>query len=97
MGGGAPWRHGEPLYLRGSPLKDAKNVTAPIFIFHGKDDARVPLTQGVAFLRGIEREAKPRALPQLVVYPREGHVFEERGNVEDALRRLLEHINKYLE
>lgn len=53
--------------------------------------------QGIAFLRGIEREAKPTVPPQLVVYPREGHVLEERGNVEDALRRVLEHIKKYLE
>jgi dipeptidyl aminopeptidase/acylaminoacyl peptidase len=83
--------------LRGSPLKDAKNVTAPILILHGKEDVRVPVTQGIAFLRGIEREAKPTAPPKLVVYPREGHIFEERGNAEDVLRRLLEHINKYLE
>ena len=72
-------------------------MAAPIFIFHGKDDARLPLMQGIAFLRGIEREAKPTVPPQLVVYPREGHVLEERGNVEDALRRVLEHIKKYLE
>ncbi|KDR72629.1 hypothetical protein GALMADRAFT_270592 [Galerina marginata CBS 339.88] len=96
LGGGAPWKHGEPRYLRGSPLKDVKNVTAPILILHGKDDARVPLTQGVALLRGIEREAKPTAPPKLVVYPREGHIFEERDNAEDILRRLLEHIDKYL-
>lgn len=96
MGGGAPWRHGEPLYLRGSPLKDAKNVVAPILILHGKEDVRVPLTQGIAFLRGIEREAKPIAPPKLVIYPREDHLFQERGNAEDVLRRLLEHTDRYL-
>ncbi|KAF8873370.1 Alpha/Beta hydrolase protein [Gymnopilus junonius] len=96
LGGGAPWKSGEPLYLKGSPIKDVKNVTAPLLLVHGNNDARVPLTQAISFVRGVEREAKPNITPQLVVYPREDHGFEERGNCEDVLQRVLEHVDKYL-
>lgn len=63
---------------------------------HGKDDATVPLSQAIAMLRGIEREGKTKVPPQLVVYPREGHGFEESANAEDILRRMLDYVNKYL-
>ncbi|PPQ87670.1 hypothetical protein CVT25_011437 [Psilocybe cyanescens] len=96
LGGAGPWSPGKPVYLKGSPLKDAQYATAPILFVHGKDDARVPLSQAIALLRGIEREGKTKVPPQLVVYPREGHGFEERANAEDILRRMLDYVNKYL-
>ncbi|RDB17003.1 putative peptidase YuxL [Hypsizygus marmoreus] len=96
LGGGAPWKQGKPTYLDGSPIKDVNNAKAPLLILHGKEDARVPLTQAIAFLRGIERESDAQIKPKLVIYPREGHMFKERAHAEDVLRRLVEHLDIYL-
>ncbi|KAF8970199.1 Alpha/Beta hydrolase protein [Flammula alnicola] len=96
LAGSAPWTPGDPLYLKGSPIKDVKNVKAPVLILHGKEDARVPLTQAIALLRGIEREGQASIQPTLVVYPREGHGFKERAHAEDVLRRLIEYLDLYL-
>ncbi|KAL6306882.1 alpha/beta-hydrolase [Sparassis latifolia] len=96
LGGAGPWTPGEPVYLRGSPLKDAKNVRAPLLFLHGKDDKVVPVTQAIAMLRGVERAGHASVKPQLVIYPREDHGFEERIHVEDVLRRLVEHLNLYV-
>ncbi|PCH44280.1 alpha/beta-hydrolase [Wolfiporia cocos MD-104 SS10] len=96
LGGSAPWTPGEPVYLRGSPIKDCKNVRVPLLILHGKEDKRVPLSQAIALFRGVEREAKEAPPPQLVIYPREDHIFQERAHAEDVLKRLLEHLDTYL-
>ncbi|KAH9477819.1 putative peptidase YuxL [Psilocybe cubensis] len=96
LGGSGPWTPGKPTYLKGSPLKDAQYAKAPILFLHGKNDARVPLTQAIGLLRGIEREGKTTIPPQLVVYPREDHGFEERGNAEDILKRVLDFLDKYV-
>ncbi|KAF9477347.1 alpha/beta-hydrolase [Pholiota conissans] len=96
LGGGAPWTPGAPVYLNGSPLKDVQNVVAPMLIMHGKADARVPVTQAIAFLRGIERVGKAAVNPTLVIYPGAEHDFEDRVQAEDVLRRVLEYVDLYL-
>lgn len=96
LGGGGPWTPGRPLYLNGSPIKDVQNVVAPILILHGKEDARVPMTQAIAFLRGIERVGRATVSPTLAIYPREEHDFKERSHAEDVLRRVLEYVDLYL-
>ena len=85
----------EPVYLRGSPLKDACNVRVPMLFLHGQDDLRVPATQAIAMLRGIEREGHPSEPPQLVLYPKEGHTFEKASHMEDVLTRVLEFADRH--
>ncbi|KZT10026.1 alpha/beta-hydrolase [Laetiporus sulphureus 93-53] len=96
LGGGAPWTPGEPTYLRGSPIRDCRNVRIPLLLFHGKDDTRIPVTQSIAFLRGVEREAIGCPKPELVIYPGEEHTFRGRRNAEDVLKRLLHHLDTFL-
>ena len=52
--------------------------------------------QSIGLMRGLLRVGGPQAKPQLVIYPREGHMFTERAHAEDVLNRLLEHINLHL-
>ncbi|KAF7373575.1 Peptidase-S9 domain-containing protein [Mycena sanguinolenta] len=101
--GSAPWtpRHDPqeiPQYLKGCPIADVNNVKVPVLVIHGEKDERVPLTQAIGFMRGLESEADKAASGASVflIYPREGHVFEERTHVEDHLTRVLAHIQKYL-
>ncbi|KAJ6630077.1 Alpha/Beta hydrolase protein [Mycena sp. CBHHK59/15] len=80
------------------PIRDVKNVKAPLLIVHGENDERVPLTQAIGFMRGLVREADKAVsdASSLVIYPREGHPFQERAHVVDQLERVLEHLEKYL-
>lgn len=95
LGGSAPWTPGEPIYLRGSPIKDACNVQCPMLFLNGKEDLRIPLTQAIAMVRGIERVSKaPKA--ELVIYPREGHIFNEAAHVEDMYTRLLGFLDRHM-
>lgn len=96
IGGAAPWDPREPVYRNGSPIKDCKNVRTPLLLLHGKEDKRVPLTQAIAFVRGVAREAPDSLDPLLVIYPREDHDFKERANAEDVLRRLVRHLDAHL-
>ncbi|KAJ7153510.1 alpha/beta-hydrolase [Mycena crocata] len=98
LGGTAPWTPCAPHYLQGSPIRDVKNVTAPMLLVHGEKDERVPVAQAIGFMRGLVREAD-KAVSEastLVIYPREGHPFEERAHVEDQMTRVLAHVEKYL-
>ncbi|KAJ7270707.1 Alpha/Beta hydrolase protein [Mycena haematopus] len=101
LAGSAPWspRHGQqPQYLKGCPMADVKNVKVPVLVLHGEKDERVPVTQAIGFMRGLVSEGDKAASSAsiLVIYPREGHGFEERVHVEDQLTRVLAHIQKYL-
>ncbi|KAJ7452179.1 alpha/beta-hydrolase [Mycena galericulata] len=98
LGGTAPWSPKEPHYLQGSPIRDVRNVKAPLLLVHGEKDERVPLTQAIGFMRGLVREADKAVsdASTLIIYPREGHPFQEKKHVEDQLTRVLAHIEKYL-
>lgn len=56
---------------------------------------RVPPSQAIAMVRAIESVSKAPK-PELVIYPREGHIFHEAGNVEDMFKRLLGFLDKYM-
>jgi dipeptidyl aminopeptidase/acylaminoacyl peptidase len=49
-------------------------------------------------MRGLVREGDEAAsaASKLIIYPREGHIFEERAHVEDQLTRVLAHLQKYI-
>lgn len=45
-------------YVRQSPLTYAPNVSTPVLILHGEDDARVPIEQGEQFFVALKRLGK---------------------------------------
>jgi hypothetical protein len=82
--------------LRGSPIRDVSNVKIPLLMLHGREDRRVPVTQAIGFMRGLIREGSKGRESQLVIYPREGHRYEEQGHAEDYCRRLVEYLDNRL-
>ncbi|KAF8192666.1 Alpha/Beta hydrolase protein [Mycena galopus ATCC 62051] len=102
LAGSAPWKQRDPgrapQYLNGCPMSDVKNVKVPVLVLHGEKDERVPVTQAIGFMRGLVREADKAVsgASTLLIYPREGHGFEERAHVEDQLTRVVAHLQKYL-
>jgi dipeptidyl aminopeptidase/acylaminoacyl peptidase len=76
-----------------SPLTRIGDVTAPLFIIHGANDPRVPLSEAEqihAALTGRGQEC------ELLVYPDEGHGLAKRANRADALPRALAFLARHL-
>jgi dipeptidyl aminopeptidase/acylaminoacyl peptidase len=86
LGGGRPWDGPGPhRYMQHSPISYAKNVTTPLLILHGEQDARVPVSQAIGFHRAL-RENDVET--QMVTYPREPHGLREANHQRDAFCRV---------
>lgn len=95
LSGKAPWEEGalKTQHRRGSPIWHMKNVKTPILILHGEKDVRVPVTQAVAFLRGCLHYKIPC---QMITYPRENHLIQERAHQIDILKRVKGFLDIHL-
>ena len=76
-----------------SPLTRADDIAAPLFVLHGANDPRVPLSEAEQLAeavrtKGIECE--------LLVYADEGHGLAKRVNRLDAYPRALEFLRRHL-
>jgi dipeptidyl aminopeptidase/acylaminoacyl peptidase len=76
-----------------SPLTRIDQLRAPLFLIHGANDPRVPLSEAeqihaVLTARGQECE--------LLVYGNEGHGLAQRSNREDALPRAISFLARHL-
>lgn len=85
--------HDREFLHAASPLTRIDHITAPLFIVHGANDPRVPLSEAEqihsAMLgRGLECE--------LVVYGDEGHGLAKRVNRADALHKALAFLARQL-
>ena len=49
----------QTTFLAGSPLRFVGNITVPIQLIHGEKDARVPLSQAVAFMADPDHPQVP--------------------------------------
>ncbi|KAI9692659.1 MAG: hypothetical protein M1820_009493 [Bogoriella megaspora] len=82
-----------------SPLWQFKNAVQsgvdfpPMLILHGEEDARCPVSQA----RGLRRALRHYSLPfELVLYPRQGHIFSEQNFWIDIAIRVGEWCDKYI-
>jgi len=76
-----------------SPLTRIDQLRAPLFIIHGANDPRVPLSEAeqihaVLTARGQECE--------LLVYGNEGHGLAQRSNREDAVPKAIAFLARHL-
>jgi len=94
LGGDRPWDGPGPHNAaRFSPISYAKNAKTPLLILHGKEDARVPVTQAIGFARALREQDVP---VQFVTYPREPHGIRERAHQRDILRRVRAWYDQWL-
>jgi dipeptidyl aminopeptidase/acylaminoacyl peptidase len=76
-----------------SPLTRIDDITAPLFIIHGANDPRVPLSEAEQIHAGL----LSRGLEcELVVYADEGHGLAKRANRTDALQRASAFLARHL-
>jgi dipeptidyl aminopeptidase/acylaminoacyl peptidase len=90
---GTPFDH-RYVYARHSPAYFLSYCETPTLIMHGLADTVVPVNQSWEFYRGLRMLG---VQTELVLYPREWHVFGEPVHQLDVLARLLAWYNKYLE
>jgi dipeptidyl aminopeptidase/acylaminoacyl peptidase len=76
-----------------SPLRRVSDIQAPLFVIHGANDPRVPLSEaeqlvGSLRARGIDTE--------LLVYPDEGHGLAKLANRLDAYPKAFAFLDRVL-
>jgi dipeptidyl aminopeptidase/acylaminoacyl peptidase len=72
-----------------SPVTRSADVTAPVLLFHGRQDACVPVSHATSFADSLRRAGKEH---ELVVYEDEGHTYSRPQNVADFRLRTVEFL-----
>jgi dipeptidyl aminopeptidase/acylaminoacyl peptidase len=81
------------LLERLSPWSRVDAIRAPLFIEHGRNDPRVPVSESET----IHRELTERGVRcELVVYEDEGHMIEKLANRVDAFERAVAFLDEVL-
>jgi dipeptidyl aminopeptidase/acylaminoacyl peptidase len=81
------------LLQRLSPWSRLDAIKAPLFIEHGRNDPRVPVSESEA----IHQELVRRGVPcELVIYEDEGHMVEKLGNRVDVFERATAFLDEVL-
>jgi len=81
------------VYLKGSPITEAKNVQKPILILHGLLDTIVPPEASEEWVEALRREGKTF---EYKTYDDEPHGFLRRENLQDVYERMERFLDWYL-
>ncbi len=79
--------------LAASPLTRIDDVVAPLFIIHGANDPRVPLSEAEQIYAALTSRGREC---ELVVYDDEGHGLAKRANRADAIPRAGAFLARHL-
>jgi dipeptidyl aminopeptidase/acylaminoacyl peptidase len=72
------------LLERFSPMRDVDKIVAPLFVYQGQNDPRVPRSEGDAIVHAL----RFRKIPvEYMVAPNEGHAVDHRENRIELLTR----------
>jgi dipeptidyl aminopeptidase/acylaminoacyl peptidase len=89
---GLPYEHGAD-YLRMSPVAQVSHARTPTLLLQGEADTEDPVGQALEFYRGLKTYGVES---EVVLYPREDHVFREEKHLTDMFGRILDWFQKYL-
>jgi dipeptidyl aminopeptidase/acylaminoacyl peptidase len=81
------------VYARSSAINYVKNAKTPTLIVVGDRDGECPAPQSFEFWHALRAEHVPT---ELVVYPNEGHGFENPEHRIDVLERALAWFDQYM-
>jgi dipeptidyl aminopeptidase/acylaminoacyl peptidase len=76
-----------------SPLSRIDQLRAPLFIIHGANDPRVPLSEAEQIHAALTARGQEC---ELLVYGNEGHGLAQRSNRADALPRAIAFLARHL-
>jgi dipeptidyl aminopeptidase/acylaminoacyl peptidase len=78
---------------RASPLRSVDAIRAPLFVIHGANDPRVPVSEAEQLVSSLRER---HIACELIVYPDEGHGLQKLSNRLDAYPRAVEFLNRVL-
>jgi dipeptidyl aminopeptidase/acylaminoacyl peptidase len=76
-----------------SPLTRVEDIRAPLFLIHGANDPRVPLSEAEQIYAALTNRGREC---HLLVYGDEGHGLAKRANRLDAVPKAMEFLAKHL-
>ena len=91
VGGFTPYENPD-AFERFNPANHVANWTQPMLIIHGRDDYRVPDTQGISAFTALQRRGIPS---RLVYFPKEGHSIGNRFNSIVKCQEILDWMNRW--
>ncbi|MDR3548042.1 MAG: S9 family peptidase [Candidatus Pacebacteria bacterium] len=74
-----------------SPINSIEKIKAPLFVIHGANDPRVPLSEAEQVVNKLKELGRK---VELIVYPDEGHGLVKLKNRLDAYPRVVEFLAK---
>ena len=81
------------VYAKSAPITYIKNVKTPTLVLVGENDGECPAPQSREFWHALQTLGVET---QLVIYPGEGHVFNQPEHARDVTRRMIEWFDKHL-
>jgi dipeptidyl aminopeptidase/acylaminoacyl peptidase len=90
---GGPPEKKPAVYRKANVLPDVTRIKAPLLILHGEADPQVPPQESQEFAAALKAAGKTYSY---FTYPNEGHGFQQREHREDADKKELAFLNKYL-
>jgi dipeptidyl aminopeptidase/acylaminoacyl peptidase len=79
--------------VRASPITYLEDIAAPLFVIHGANDPRVPLSEAEQIKAALDAKG---VLCEMRVYDDEGHGLAKRANRLDAYPAALEFLQREL-
>lgn len=80
-------------YYQNSPLLNASKISTPLLTWAGKLDENVQPRQAETFYAALRRLKKEHVM---LVYPNDGHIFNNPKNQEDLTRKMNDWFGYYL-
>lgn len=78
---------------RASPLRSVEAMRAPLFVIHGANDPRVPLSEAEQLVASLRSR---NVACELLVFADEGHGLQKLANRLDAYPKAVEFLNNVL-
>ena len=83
----------DALLAEWSPLRDADKITAPLFVYQGQNDPRVPRSESDAIVKALRARGRP---VEYMVAPEEGHSFDRRETQVELYSRAARFLEEHL-
>jgi dipeptidyl aminopeptidase/acylaminoacyl peptidase len=76
-----------------SPLPDAGKIVAPLFVYQGANDPRVPRAESDAIVKALRRNGRP---VEYMIAPNEGHSLDRRESQVEFFARTARFLEEHL-
>jgi dipeptidyl aminopeptidase/acylaminoacyl peptidase len=85
--------HDREFLVEASPLTRVDAIRAPLFVIHGRNDPRVPVSEAEQLTESLRQRGVPC---ELLIYDDEGHGLARLENQLDAYPRAIEFLDQVL-